>query len=873
MCRRLMVAAVVSWGLGAQALEAPYEDIVHPTLSWKVTTCASIAGDTLTVNVPTSQGTGSYAGYATVDLTPYEGKPFVMEIEIAGTNIAPNDISYYGLKFMMTYKDPQTDKYYYKQAKKLEGTFPKQKFLMYDFDTEGRRSATGTLTMGLQNTSGIAVFDLSTLQFATGTKVWPQCPWAPRTNEDYVVSYPARVTGVQQLRGVMLPSANCKEDDFRTLAEWGATIGRYQMTSAPSLQAGDTHETYLARYDAWLAARLDHLDREALPWAVKYGIKLVIDLHSPPGGRNADDHGFRLFDDEVYKERFLEIWREIATRFRGREGVYGYDLYNEPYQERQAVWDYWTIQRIAAEEVRKIDPDTPILIESSQMDSCGAFAFLSPLAMDNVIYQAHFYNPGEYTHQGVNGSVATNKYPDAAKGWNRDYIVKQVASVRAFELKHHAKIYIGEFSAAAWAEGAEQYLADCISVFNEYGWDWTYHAFREWTGWSVEHETPRGGRAVASEDNPRKRALLSGMRQHDGTGVTRLTTADDTFEGANLGATATQLHTGWSGDGRVTGASYQPATPPGYPVPEASHEKVLSVSEEGAEKDICSTSGVNRVVDMMVSVLRGVGTENMDGDARCALTVDQEGRFRIWHASMEQGVRTLRWSVLSADTYQNDEWVRVGIETAISSATGEMFHRVRINGSYCPTVNGVRSPDDPAPYGAWYRSARTDDSPVATLQVVNARVDDVRVMSEAVTPGHTGPTSTNGVAFSWFDSWGLPRRPDAASPFVPGYSLRDVYQSGVHPYEDEQLKLTAFHIGTDGAIDMTLNGILDESAPFCYEVIGAMTSEDLAADRNTTVMPGSFEPDAETWSTTWRGSALSTGERFFRVRSKEIPSN
>lgn len=30
-------------------------------------------------------------------------------------------------------------------------------------------------------------------------------------------------------------------------------------------------------------------------------------------------------------------------------------------------------------------------------------------------------------------------------------------------------------------------LADMISIFEERKWAWTYHAFREWSGWSVEH--------------------------------------------------------------------------------------------------------------------------------------------------------------------------------------------------------------------------------------------------------------------------------------------------------------------------------------------------------------------------------------------------
>ena len=46
----------------------------------------------------------------------------------------------------------------------------------------------------------------------------------------------------------------------------------------------------------------------------------------------------------------------------------------------------------------------------------------------------------------------------------------------------------------------------CIALFRDYGWDWTYHAFREWEGWSVEHEPIAFGTSPAcfrpSADNP-----------------------------------------------------------------------------------------------------------------------------------------------------------------------------------------------------------------------------------------------------------------------------------------------------------------------------------------------------------------------------------
>lgn len=122
------------------------------------------------------------------------------------------------------------------------------------------------------------------------------------------------------------------------------------------------------------------------------------------------------------------------------------------------------------------------------------------------------YMPGTFTHQlvgntfGVKGNMQKVSYPDPV--WNKEMLRNVLVPVRTFQKKHNARIFVGEFSAPIWAPGAEKYLADCISLFEEYGWDWTYHAFREWKGWSLEHEGDWPNQIRPSTDNPRKRVLL-----------------------------------------------------------------------------------------------------------------------------------------------------------------------------------------------------------------------------------------------------------------------------------------------------------------------------------------------------------------------------
>ena len=331
-------------------------------------------------------------------------------------------------------------------------------------------------------------------------------------NADFQVKYPEPVAERPPLRGVMLPPEKVTEKHFQTLKEWGVTLARYQMM--PTGPDAWLVTTNCARYVSWLDAKLDALANEVLPLANRYGIRLVIDIHVPPGGR--DGQIMHMCDRQDYLDCFVECWRHIAICLKGRPGIYGYDLINEPDQKREAkIADYWEVQRRAADVVRAIDPDTTILIASNGWNKPDNFAYLSPLAMDNVIYQVHVYQPMAFTHQGVLPKYKDDvtRWPDGSKGWNKDWLRKLLGPVREFQQRHHAKIYAGEFSAVSWAEGADRYLADLISLFEEYGWDWTYHAFREWPGWDAEKvcvgnaRQPDKAKFKKDSDNPRLRVL------------------------------------------------------------------------------------------------------------------------------------------------------------------------------------------------------------------------------------------------------------------------------------------------------------------------------------------------------------------------------
>ena len=325
-------------------------------------------------------------------------------------------------------------------------------------------------------------------------------------------------------RGVMLGGGMDKDAPWETLRDWGVTLVRHQI-----MLRGEGPATNRAAYaTAWranFAKALDALEA-VLVQARRRGIKVCIDMHSWPGGSCSKNDGdpeelgndTRMFHDQFYADLFVECWTNIVRRVLPyRDVIYGYDLVNEPRQEKPAPegLDLHAIQMRAARAIREIDPDTPIIAGSMHNDP-GWFRKLEALDIDNVIYEVHVYYPHDYTHQGILTPLDRVEYwPNPTKGWDAGFLRKSLASVLDFQRRHGVKVFVGEFSAIAWAPGAETYIRDCIALFEEYGWDWTYHAFREYPGWSVESEAvsrgtdPKNYRKSAS--NPRMRMLKRGL--------------------------------------------------------------------------------------------------------------------------------------------------------------------------------------------------------------------------------------------------------------------------------------------------------------------------------------------------------------------------
>lgn len=516
--RRLLIISAVAYAVvlpcraedrGATAPEFIWRDVGE--VKWRFCGNAKIVGDEL-VCVASESNRNAYA-VGSYDFSEYDGKPMQMQVVASTEGVTRSTKSYLGFRVMLSYLDlDMGGGRVWPNGGKLDGTQPPTEVSWRD--ANAKRRGEGRIMLGLFDCTGKAVFNLKTLQ-ARATS-----PLVPKVNAGYKVKYPDRVKNAPMGRGVMLGGMD--EESWDELESWGVNLVRHQIGLGGTGPATN-HAVYIKGYLEKFDRCLDELEKRMVA-ARRRGIRVCIDQHSSPGGVcDAGDPAEwrgdnRMFHDPVYARLFIDCWVKLVKRMAPyRDSIYGYDLINEAHHNAPALpdGDIVNLQRRCAEAIRKIDPDTSIILESMYCDP-GWFRQMSAIKMDNVIYQAHLYYPHDYTHQGILTPIdRVECWPDAKKGWNRDFLLRSLKPVIDFQKEHDAKIFVGEFSAIAWAPNAEGYIRDCISVFEELGWDWTYHAYREFKGWSVQHEAVSRGKGNAnfrpSSSNPRMQMLKAGF--------------------------------------------------------------------------------------------------------------------------------------------------------------------------------------------------------------------------------------------------------------------------------------------------------------------------------------------------------------------------
>lgn len=205
------------------------------------------------------------------------------------------------------------------------------------------------------------------------------------------------------------PSNHHDERDFQRVADMGMNAIRFYMNYKTF---EDDANPYEYKEKGW-----DWIDQN-IEWAKKHNVYLILNMHVPQGGFQSNGDGLELWDIEENQHRLANLWKAIAEHYKGEKQIAGFDLLNEPVTSSSI--DQWiNLANEIVDSVRTVNKNHLIFVErlnaiksdyGDQNSTKNLFLINDP----KIVYEFHFYDPIEYTHQNASwtGFGDGGKYPD-----------------------------------------------------------------------------------------------------------------------------------------------------------------------------------------------------------------------------------------------------------------------------------------------------------------------------------------------------------------------------------------------------------------------------------------------------------------------------
>ena len=252
-------------------------------------------------------------------------------------------------------------------------------------------------------------------------------------------------------------------DDLKLIAAMGFDHIRLSIDAAPLLPwLRATHSDPAATTP--FVTELDKIVQAA----TGDGLAVIVDIHPE------SDYKAPLLHGDTAVDHFAMLWRTLATHYKDThpDRVF-FEIMNEPEQDDPYRWQ--GIEATIAEQIRAIAPKHTIIAAGAHYSGIEDLMRLKPLAVANIIYTFHDYEPFAFTHQSATWTspevepermvpypstpenVAKNlqQEPDLAGQyfveqyglgrWDAERIQKTIAFPQQWSAKYGAPVYCGEF--------------------------------------------------------------------------------------------------------------------------------------------------------------------------------------------------------------------------------------------------------------------------------------------------------------------------------------------------------------------------------------------------------------------------------------------
>ncbi len=175
------------------------------------------------------------------------------------------------------------------------------------------------------------------------------------------------------------------EDDIKLMKRLGFDHVRLSIDAAPLM--------------AWQRSRegetpfVTELDRVVKAITAE-GMAVIVDVHPE------SDYKATLLHGDAGVQRFAGLWRALAQHYAGTDPeMVFFEIMNEPEQDDAFRWQ--GIEATVAQAIREAAPRHTIIAAGAHYSGLEDLLKLEPLALDDVIYTFHDYEPFPFTHQGA----------------------------------------------------------------------------------------------------------------------------------------------------------------------------------------------------------------------------------------------------------------------------------------------------------------------------------------------------------------------------------------------------------------------------------------------------------------------------------------
>lgn len=237
---------------------------------------------------------------------------------------------------------------------------------------------------------------------------------------------------------------------------------------------------------------LKNLD-EIVRLTKKLRFNLIIALRSGPGrslysffDKYREDEF--LFYDTTSQEKYIEMCKFIATRYKDFNHLVGINFILEPHADDPVNLNpiddsvYFNFMERLIFEVRKVNNKLPIVVQPQSWAYPEKFLTMKKFDDEKIIYSFNMYFPHKFTNE-KNDSTYPGFYfhHDTLVYVDSTYLENFLRPVIDFKAKYNVPIFVNEYGGILTKQGILLYLRDLNRIFLKHGFHFAFYVWK--SGW------------------------------------------------------------------------------------------------------------------------------------------------------------------------------------------------------------------------------------------------------------------------------------------------------------------------------------------------------------------------------------------------------